>query len=572
MMLWMVSTVLAGALIAGAALFAEEGVRLLGTPRRWVWLLGMVSATVLPLIYRLLPARPEPTTSRGAVDTDLLEALLRQAPAVEGPAALVDRLPFGAGADPLLIGVWVAAATGMAAALLLTCRRLAAVRARARAVEIAGVPALLTGSTGPMVVGVRRPEVVVPRWIESLPEEEQRLIIRHECEHIRAGDPRLLLAAAVLVAAMPWNLPLWWMRRRLRQAIEVDCDARVLAAGADRRLYGSMLIRTAGRPRPAPLLAPSLVELPSLLERRIIAMTAKSPDHRLARLGAAGTLAALLFTAACELTPRSSAPSPTEPTLADLLDAEESEQPVREGEAAESIGAEPVEVVYISPDGTAANGETLRPTTVRLRRTPEGLDPGSANPVVLVDGERVESIKVVDPDRIESVEVVKGSAAIELYGPEAAEGVVRITTGDAAAPQARWVPVPAEAPAKAAVVEGVRFRYGVAPAGVPSEAARSAEPEAPVAVKAEAYAANPEARAVLLKGGVERAASSASPVKTEQPLILVDGEVVPTMADVSARFEPGQIASISVIKDPEAAMAVYGARARHGAIIINLKK
>ena len=33
------------------------------------------------------------------------------------------------------------------------------------------------------------------------------------------------------VVLMPWNLPLWWQWRRLRFAIEVDCDARVLASG-----------------------------------------------------------------------------------------------------------------------------------------------------------------------------------------------------------------------------------------------------------------------------------------------------------------------------------------------------
>ena len=87
-----------------------------------------------------------------------------------------------------------------------------------------------------------------------------------------------------------------------------------LAAGADRRAYGAMLIRTAGRPGPAPLLAPALVELPSLLERRIIAMTSRIPAHARLRAALAGSAALVLFVAACEMTPRGSGPTPTEPT------------------------------------------------------------------------------------------------------------------------------------------------------------------------------------------------------------------------------------------------------------------
>ena len=94
----------------------------------------------------------------------------------------------------------------------------------------------------------------------------------------------------------------------------------LLAAGADRRIYGGMLIRTAGRSRPTSLLAPALVEPPSLLERRIIAMTSRMPAHARLRASVAGCAAVLLFVAACEMTPRGSGPTPTEPTMADVLE------------------------------------------------------------------------------------------------------------------------------------------------------------------------------------------------------------------------------------------------------------
>ena len=40
---------------------------------------------------------------------------------------------------------------------------------------------------------------------------------------------------------MPWNLALWWQLRRLRLAVEMDCDNRVVAALGDPNPYGCFL-------------------------------------------------------------------------------------------------------------------------------------------------------------------------------------------------------------------------------------------------------------------------------------------------------------------------------------------
>jgi len=54
------------------------------------------------------------------------------------------------------------------------------------------------------------------------------MVIAHEQSHLAAHDPLLLIVALFLLVLMPWNLPLWWQLHRLRYAIEVDCDSRVL--------------------------------------------------------------------------------------------------------------------------------------------------------------------------------------------------------------------------------------------------------------------------------------------------------------------------------------------------------
>jgi bla regulator protein blaR1 len=50
-----------------------------------------------------------------------------------------------------------------------------------------------------------------------------------------AHDPLLPRVAQLMVALAPWNLPAWWQLRRLRFAIQVDSDARVLQTNIDLR-------------------------------------------------------------------------------------------------------------------------------------------------------------------------------------------------------------------------------------------------------------------------------------------------------------------------------------------------
>src|SRR5262249_11905491 len=117
------------------------------------------------------------------------------------------------------------------------------------------------------------------------------LVLRHEREHRVARDPYLLFAAALLVALLPWNLALWFAARRLRLAIEVDCDARVLQAHPSAERYGLLLLTVAPRQSAASVLfATMLSESTTHLERRILAMQSSLPVAR--RIKAAAALVA----------------------------------------------------------------------------------------------------------------------------------------------------------------------------------------------------------------------------------------------------------------------------------------
>jgi TonB family protein len=126
-------------------------------------------------------------------------------------------------------------------------------------------------------------DVVLPEWILSLDEPLRAIVLRHEEEHRSARDPYLLFGAALAVALMPWNVALWFQARRLRLAIELDCDARVLRTHPSTERYGLLMLTIAQRRSVAPtLFAPMLSEPTTQLERRIIAM--RTTTRRLARV------------------------------------------------------------------------------------------------------------------------------------------------------------------------------------------------------------------------------------------------------------------------------------------------
>src|SRR5262249_47213469 len=135
----------------------------------------------------------------------------------------------------------------------------------------------VSSDDGPAVIGVFDPRVVMPAWALECDAGTRNLMLRHEAEHLHAGDSRVLFGSAVLVALLPWNAGLWFMARRLRLAIEVDCDARVIRSTGAARTYGLMLLSVSDRyatPLPASAL---LFERGAQLEARINAMTTPSP-------------------------------------------------------------------------------------------------------------------------------------------------------------------------------------------------------------------------------------------------------------------------------------------------------
>jgi len=260
----------------------------------------------------ILVARGTPTalTAAGPFPAQTAPGLTERLSSVLGSAWT--RLPeLTQSFDSVVAAAWILGSAVLALALVGAYRRLIADRPRWGHATIDGQAVRLSGDVGPAVVGVARTEVVLPRWVLEAGTGSRRLILLHEIEHLRAGDARLLFAGLVVAVAMPWNVFAWMQLRRLRLAVEYDCDERVLRRGVPVREYATLLFdasRDALKPHG---LATAFVQFDSQLGRRIRKMTEKRQTPRYLPATVAGCAAAALVFVACQ------APTPTEATFDD---------------------------------------------------------------------------------------------------------------------------------------------------------------------------------------------------------------------------------------------------------------
>ncbi len=232
---------------------------------------------------------------------------------------------------------------------------------------------LVSRNVGPAVVGVLDPAIVIPEWVVGLDSSRRRLVLAHESEHLRSGDSRLLMIALICCACMPWNLPLWWQLRRLRHAVELDCDARVVAGTGESHNYGELLVEVGRRMSLRPIGLALFGESSFLLEDRIQNILAPPPRGWRALLGGMLSLALIVLVAACE----SPTPVVSSPDLSDLPDL------------AVAPGPENVDVVLnpgagATADSTAAADEPVELITDRTEPDTRDATAPAATPQLAV--------------------------------------------------------------------------------------------------------------------------------------------------------------------------------------------
>lgn len=305
---WMLYGTLVAILAGVAALALERGARVVGVAGRWCWVGAMAVALALPVAAWVRPQVLPPAAIRIPTPNGTVEAT--PPITITAPAITTHARPAWTWDDldrPLVVG-WGLLSLALVAWFGVGSWRLARLRRSWRSEG----SLLISENVGPAVVGFLRCHVVVPEWSLQLGSDQRELLLAHEAEHLARHDSRLLLLSAVVLALVPWNVGLWWQFRRLRLAIELDCDQRVLRKRPDPATYGRLLLDVGTRVTRTLMPVTAFYEPMSALERRIRSMTAKRPKG--ARILAAGmvlgAIAAIFF--ACEA-PRPTAPAQNEP-------------------------------------------------------------------------------------------------------------------------------------------------------------------------------------------------------------------------------------------------------------------
>ena len=306
---WMLQTLGVSGLLTLGAIAAERLVRLWGREARAVWGAAMLASVLLPLVSLLQLAGVLPTAS----DTGGVTAVLLAPIDVLRPSVTTSRAVLAT--DLAVAAVWLVGSLGLTIRFALAASALRRRRSTWRSAVVDGQRLFVSRDAGPAVVGFRMPAVVIPEWVLGLDSSLRALVLRHEREHLEHGDPRLLFGSVIAATLVPWNPVGWYQLHRLRAAMELDCDHRVLRAHPDARRYGSLLLAVAQRADRSELLAAALTESNSLLARRIAAMRRPISSFRLTQTALLATSAILATIVACEMQ------SPAQPTAAAIAKA-----------------------------------------------------------------------------------------------------------------------------------------------------------------------------------------------------------------------------------------------------------
>jgi bla regulator protein blaR1 len=312
MLAWMLYVVMVSLLLSIGAFLAERAARLKRAGTRWIWITAIVASLVLPTIISSV-ALELPDVLGESVASKYVS--LRQATSQRlSPAVWIAGSAEPASwrsSNDLIRQLWLGVSVAMLLALIGSGVHLFLRKRRWHHETVSGASVYVTNDVGPAVIGLMRPRIVVPRWVTMALPSHQAAVIAHEQSHLDARDPQLFTLALALLVFMPWNLPLWWQLRRLRHAIEIDCDARVLKGGVDPANYGETLIVVGERQSAYVGAVAAMSESKSFLEERIEHMIRKPVRWR--RLGAA-TLAsfaiALTALAAGVSPPNADSPAP----------------------------------------------------------------------------------------------------------------------------------------------------------------------------------------------------------------------------------------------------------------------
>jgi TonB family protein len=187
----------------------------------------LAGSLLLPL-GALVPAKPI------AFRTLAIDAAVRRSPAASHAFAL----PWSA----ILMGVWMLGTVLLLLRLAVGYWRFAQLKRAGTPLE---APLFAADVNVPIVAGLWRPAVLLPRDVSEWPCWQRDAAIRHELAHIERKDLWANFLANT-ACALYWFHPLvWTVAAHLRAEQEAACDDTVVGAGFDPAAYAEALLTVA---------------------------------------------------------------------------------------------------------------------------------------------------------------------------------------------------------------------------------------------------------------------------------------------------------------------------------------
>lgn len=311
------------ALVLLVAICLRTSRQLNAATRHWIWAFTLITVALLPLPAFFPDARVPAVAAAGA-EKEFARAGLRAAgepPAfvfsddtqakrksiVSGIDEAIRRPALIRGLATTLALLWSIGSLWMLFGLLRSARMAARLQRESRPAPLSPRPAdipadirLSSLARSPMVVGLRRPSVLIPESVFArVSREELQRILDHELAHLRRRDHWLMLLQKLIEAAYFFQPAVRFAARHLDEEREISCDDR--AALDQRNHYADSLIRICkaivGKPSPAPL-AVGAVRSPSQLTHRIACLLDGTRNHSPDVSRASLALSALVLMAA----------------------------------------------------------------------------------------------------------------------------------------------------------------------------------------------------------------------------------------------------------------------------------
>ena len=264
-------------------------------------------------------------------------------------------------------------------------------------------------------------------------------VLSHERAHIRLYHSWDLLLVD-LVSSLQWfNPAIWMLRSDLCAVHEYEADAQVLDEGYNAKQYQYLLVKKAvGMSGYSVANSFNHRELKS---RITMMCRKKSSRGRVLRalylLPLVGACLALNARTQVDYVEKLAPPSDKVTNVSQILqESEEISSPIDTLKKEKNkIAVVVADTLTVVPAGVYANDND--DGKVKIKIVPDG-SVKVVDPLVIVDGVRVEDVNTIDPNSIKSVQVLKDEDAIKLYGEDGKNGVIVISTKDRAKDQLRY--------------------------------------------------------------------------------------------------------------------------------------